>query len=148
VNAIVKILMAVSTSNDLALATHENLLQNFTYTVRGQEVVGRTPNYHKMRLLTPEQLQPYIERAGFGANRSKWIIGALKQVYDENVKLHPSSHDIEQGNPPDAPDFVPGLLSLDFLIGADKVKILNWATSLEFFGVKSACCLIVLLVVL
>ena len=142
VDALVKVFMSQATSNDNALTVQEILIKKFTYTVNGQEVVGEVPNYHKIRLFTPEQFQPYVARAGLGVKRSKHILAALNKVYDENVKRYKTLEGVELGNPLNAPDFVPGLLSLDFLGTKDMVAIFNWFVKLENFGVKSSACLL------
>ncbi|RMZ76185.1 hypothetical protein DV737_g4930, partial [Chaetothyriales sp. CBS 132003] len=146
VHPIVNVIMSQATKNDNAIVVQKQLTKDFPYTVNGEKVVTNTPNYHDIMKLKPSELANHIRAAGFGNQRAVHILSFLSSVRRENEKLLQVDgklpDDIETGNPPDAPEFVPGLLSLDFLNEKDKEGIFQWLLSMEGVGVKSAICVL------
>ncbi|RMZ90802.1 hypothetical protein DV736_g1967, partial [Chaetothyriales sp. CBS 134916] len=146
VHPIVNVIMSQATKNDNAIVVQNQLTKDFPYTVNGEKVVTNTPNYHDMMKLKPTELANYIRAAGFGNQRAVHILSFLNSVRKENEKVLQVDgklpDDIETGNPPNAPDFVPGMLSLDFLNEQNKEGIFQWLLSMEGVGVKSAICVL------
>ncbi|RMD41785.1 hypothetical protein DV735_g3304, partial [Chaetothyriales sp. CBS 134920] len=146
VHPIVNVIMSQATKNENAIVVQKQLTKDFPYIVNGEKVVTNTPNYHEIMKLKPSELANHIRAAGFGNQRAVHILGFLNSVREENEKLLRVNgklpDNIETGNPPDAPDFVPGLLSLDFLNGKSKEEIFQWLVSMEGVGVKSAICVL------
>ncbi|RMZ85210.1 hypothetical protein DV738_g407, partial [Chaetothyriales sp. CBS 135597] len=146
VHSIINVVMSQATKNEHAIVVQNQLTKDFPYTVNGEKRVTNIPNYHIMMKLEPRELSNHIRGAGFGNQRAIHILGVLNSVYKENEKLLQVDgklpDDIETGNPPNAPDFVPGMLSLDFLNGKTKEEIFQWLLSIDGIGVKSAVCVL------
>lgn len=141
VDAMARTLLSQATSNENALFVQDLLIKKYTYTVDGHEVQGRYPNYHTIHAGSAADLQPVIRACGLQEKRAKQIKAFLDIVYKANTVDNPDWDGVHSGNAPNAPDFVPGLLSLAFLDSLSKVDLLNWLLAREGVGLKTAHCL-------
>ena len=147
IDVCIQTIFAQSTGNEIAIDTHCRLRNAFPYTVRGHRVAGKIPNWHTIRCLEEEELEIHLKRGGFSQNRAKKIKELLELVYEKNVRRRKQGLQVfdHEENPPDAEDFVPGLLSLDFLVddGLDNSTeaLLGRFLELPQIGLKSAMCI-------
>lgn len=146
VDVCIQTIFAQSTGNEIAIDTHCRLRNAFTYEKNGRRFAGKIPNWHTVRCLQQEELEQYLRQGGFHQVRARAIIEILDVVYWKNIRRR--QRGIQQfeheGNPPDAEDFVPGLLSLDFLLdGGDDSNeaVLGRLLDLPQIGLKSAMCI-------
>ena len=141
VDAMVRTLLSQATSNENALFVQDLLIQKYTYTVDGKEVRGLIPNYHTVHACSAADLEPVIQACGLQEKRAKFIKAYLETVYKTNTVDNPDWDGVHAGNSPGAPDFVPGLLSLEFLDGLKKVELFNWLLAVKGVGLKTAHCI-------
>jgi endonuclease III len=142
VDAVVRTILSQATSNDNALFVQQLLLRKFPYTVKGEEVTGTIPNYHTMRLCSHQEIEDVIKPGGIYTKRAIFIKAALDKIYEANTVGNPSWDGVETGNAENAADFVPGLLSLDFLKSKGKVDLFNWFLSIPGIGIKTVSCIL------
>ena len=140
VDAVVRTMMSQATNNENALLVQDIMKRDFTYLVDGKEVQGQIPNYHNVRLCSQADLAEIIKPAGIHNKRALFIKTYLDLVYKANTTDNPDWDGVHTGNEPNAPDFVPGLLSLRFLDNMSKVDLFNWLLSNLGVGVKTAHC--------
>jgi len=122
------------------------MIQAYPYVLgSGNVVVGKKPNYHAMRQQSLAKLQMVLKKAGLFMIKAKGIKECLDAVFTKNVALLSPGVVAYAGNDPTLADFVPGLLSLDYLYDAFKVggkqAVFDNLVKLPLIGVKSACCL-------
>lgn len=148
VDILVRTIMAQGTNNTIALASQQEMREYFTYTVDGEEVVGKIPNYHRMLQCPQQELFDVIKHAGFGGKRSIYIKSALQTVYDKNLAIIRSKNGgelpvgLELGQPLNVGHFVPGLLSLDFVTEMSKTEAFNFLADMIGIGVKTSICIL------
>lgn len=145
IDAIFQTLFAQSTDNEIAIDTHSRLCNAFPYTVDGKKYVGKMPNWHDIRLLERDELPAALQQGGFHEMRAGFVKGILDCVYEKNLerKAEGRQQYEHEGNPPDAKDFVPGLLSMDWLTDNDDNSdeaVLGRLIQLSGIGIKSAMC--------
>ncbi|KAJ9663008.1 hypothetical protein H2198_001000 [Neophaeococcomyces mojaviensis] len=150
VDTLFQTILAQSTGNEMAIDAHSRLCNRFTYLVNGKKYVGTMPNWHKVRTVPRAELERVLKPGGYQIIRAKAIQQLLEIVYAKNTERKAAG--VQQytydGNPPDAEDFVPGMLSLDYLTdypeGSDEnsdEKLLGRLTQLPLIGFKSAMCI-------
>ena len=145
IDALVKTIMSQNTDNNLALVAQESLRLTYQYTVNGQQVPGSIPNYHRIRTSSVQKLETAIKAAGQYVKRAKRIKQILDLVYDENMqrvnegKLAAPEH---LGNSLEAPDFVPGMLSLDHMYEMEQQEQFDYLVNFEGIGTKTAACIL------
>jgi endonuclease III len=142
VDHIVRVLMAQATGNEIALTVQSLLRKRATFTVNGKEVVGKVPNYHRIRLWSNEKLMKIVGFGGLYTSRSSHILGCLNVIYQHNRSLLPSLEGVETGQVPETDVFIPGLLSLSFTHDWDMAKAMDWLLALPGYGIKSAFCIL------
>lgn len=148
VDCLVRTIMAQATANELALTVQSLVNQRFTYTVNGEQVEGKLPNYHTMRVTTQEALEDAIKQGGLFRGKARTIRNALDAVYNKNIELTKAANGgqlppgIELGQEPEQPDFVPGMLSMDFLQNMGMADIFNFIEGIEGIGHKTAACIL------
>lgn len=145
IDAIFQTLFAQSTDNEIAIDTHSRLCNAFPYLVNGKKYVGKMPNWHDIRLLERDELPAALQQGGFHEMRARFVKDILDCVYQKNVdrKLHGIQQYEHDGNPPNAKDFVPGMLSMDWLTDEEDNSdeaILGRLIQLSGIGIKSAMC--------
>lgn len=148
VDVIIQTMFAQSTDNAIAIDVHSRLCNAFPYIVAGEKHVGKIPNWHEVRHLPAEELETALQSGGMKELRAKRILKFLNDVYDANLSriqegLETSQHD---GNLMGAIDFVPGLLSLDYMLkdaedNSDE-SLIRRLTDIEGMGLKSAMCIL------
>lgn len=146
IDAVFQTLFAQSTDNEIAIDTHSRLCNAFPYLVDDQKYVGKMPNWHDIRLLERDELPAALQQGGFHEMRAGFVKEILDYVYQKNSERKANGKQIYEyeGNPPDAKDFVPGMLSMDWLMDGDQDNsdeaILGRLIQLSGIGIKSAMC--------
>ncbi|KAK5099814.1 hypothetical protein LTS08_005529 [Lithohypha guttulata] len=148
VDVIIQTMFAQSTDNAIAIDVHSRLCNAFPYTaVDGRKYVGKIPNWHDVRHIPPEELKTALKSGGLKENRAKWISQFLNDVYDKNLDRRKKGisgfeHD---GNPPGSIEFVPGMLSMDYLTEQEDNSdeaLIGRLTDIGGIGLKSASCIL------
>ena len=148
IDSIIQVMLSQTTANELAIDTHDRLRNRYVYVVDGKKYAGIIPNWHKVRLLPEEDLRHALVPGGQFNKRAKAIKELLDFVYNANLarmNLGKGSYKYV-GNPPDAKDFVDGMLSMEFITAdyeddSDQA-ILDRLLKLPNFGSKSAMCIL------
>lgn len=145
VDSIVRVIVSQSCTNEMALDAQATMRLAYPYMVNGEMVVGAKPNYHAMRVQTVDKLKRVLKKAGLQNLKAPKIKECLDVVYAKNVAMLQPGEVIYEGNDPTAQDFVPGLLSMDYLWEIyeqhGKQAVFDHLVLLPQIGVKSACCL-------
>lgn len=147
VDMVIQTIFAQSTGNESAIDTHSRLCNTFPYLVDGQKYVGKVPNWHEVRHLPREELQTVLEQGGFQTSRATCVQELLNSVYEINcMRREKGVQQFEcDANPPEAKDFVPGMLSLEYLTdqedNSDKA-LLGRLLNIRGVGPKSAMCIL------
>lgn len=147
VDFIIQTMFAQSTDNAIAIDTHSRLCNAFPYTAHGKKHAGKIPNWHDIRHLHPDELESVLQQGGLQEARANNILALLNRVYDINLarKRNGSQHFEYDCNPPDAADFVPGMLSLDYMTDQEDNSdnaILERLMNFDGIGLKSAMCVL------
>lgn len=148
VDCLVRTIMAQATANKLALTVQSMVSKRFTYTVNGEKVEGKLPNYHTMRIVKQQDLEKAIRYGGLYQAKASTIQNALNAVYKKNVELVREANggelpaDIQLGQEPNQPDFVPGMLSMDFLRTMSMAEIFCFIEGIPGIGHKTAACIL------
>lgn len=146
IDAIFQTLFAQSTDNEIAIDTHSRLCNTFPYLVGEKKYVGKMPNWHDIRHLERDELPAALQQGGFHEMRAGFVKEILDTVYQKNLdrKLNGRQSYEHDGNPPDAKDFVPGMLSMNWLTDPEldnsDEAILGRLIQLSGIGIKSAMC--------
>ncbi|EXJ89117.1 hypothetical protein A1O3_02181 [Capronia epimyces CBS 606.96] len=145
VDSIVRVILSQSCTNEAALDAQQTMIWAYPFPVDGGAVVGKMPNYHAMRKQSIEKLKAVLSRTGLQNLKATGIKGVLDAVYETNIARIKPGEVIYDGNKPGATDFVPGLLSVDYIYEAyeqgGKQAVFDKLVQLPQIGVKSACCL-------
>lgn len=145
IDSIVRVIIAQACTNEMALDAQQTMIRAYPFTVNGELVWGTMPNYHLMRLQSREKLEEVLRTAGLQILKSKNIKELLDIVYAKNVGLLESGTEPSTQNEPGATDFVPGMLSLQYVVDTyakgGKQGVFDELVQLPLIGVKSACCL-------
>lgn len=142
VNSIVKTILSQATDNELALTQEAILKETFRYSYQGEMVVGKVPNYHAIRRASEADVEAAIRHGGLSTSKSIKIKQVLDIVYNENAQRLAAANEPILDEPQEEPDFVPGMLSLDFLHGMNAQDTLDWLLRLPGVGVKTAYCIL------
>jgi len=150
VDAVIQTIFAQSTGNEMAIDAHSRMCNTFTYLVDGKKYAGTIPNWHAVRTASREALEKILRPGGYHIGRAKNIQKLLNMIHEINAQrkaagLQQYDHDM---NPPDAKDFVPGMLSLEYLTDYPKdsnensdEKLFGRLLDLPLIGIKSAMCI-------
>ena len=143
-DAIVRVIVSQSCSNEMALDAQATMRLAYPYTVNGTTFVGTKPNYHAMRVQPVDKLKKVLKKAGLSNLKAPVIKGCLDFIYAKNITLLQPGEVVYDGNDPAASDFVPGLLSMDYLWDiyrqGGKQAVFDNLVLLPQIAVKSACC--------
>jgi endonuclease III len=142
VDAVVRTILSQATSNKNALFVQDRLIDKYRYNVKGTMQKGTVPNYHLARLAPTKELEEALTPGGLHEKKSRQIKAFLNTVYHVNTVLHPEWDGVVCLNPINAPDFVPGPLSLEFLAEKSKMEIFDWLMDVEGVGIKTAQCVL------
>ncbi|KAK5048055.1 hypothetical protein LTR84_006245 [Exophiala bonariae] len=145
IDAIVRVILSQSSTNEGALDAQQCMLHAYPYIVNGQKVVGTIPNYHLMRIQSQSKLDKALKRGGLNAIKAKAIKDFLDKIHNINLSSLMAGEVTYRYNAPNAPDFVPGLLSVDYLrtiyITKGKQALFDHLVGFSLIGVKSASCI-------
>lgn len=148
IDSVIQVMLSQTTANELAIDTHDRLRNRYVYLVDGKKYAGLVPNWHKVRLLPEDDLRDALVPGGQFNKRAKAVKELLDFVYNANLarkNLGKGQYE-HLGNPPDAKDFVDGMLSMEFITAdfpddSDQA-ILDRLLKLPNFGSKSAMCIL------
>ncbi|KAK6371252.1 hypothetical protein LTS17_008983 [Exophiala oligosperma] len=144
VESVVRVILSQVCTNEKALDIQATMRQAYPYWVNGEKFIGMFPNYHSMRVQSLEKLEKVIRDGGLNF-KAKSIKGCLDIIYAKNVARIPPGAIEYAGNEPFATDFVPGLLSMDYLRDihqqGGKQAVFDNLVQLPQIAVKSASCL-------
>lgn len=146
IDAVFQTLFAQSTDNEIAIDTHSRLCNAFPYLIGDKKYVGKMPNWHDIRLLERDELPAALQQGGFHEMRARFVKDILDTVYQKNMERKLTSKQTYKydGNPPDAKDFIPGMLSMDWLTDPEldnsDEAVLGRLIQLSGIGIKSAMC--------
>lgn len=143
-DAIVRVILSQVSTNEGALDVQQCMIHAYPYMVNGKKVVGTVPNYHLMRIQSNEKLQKVLKKAGLYDKKAKAIKICLDKIYNHNVSLLGPGEVAYRHNATNAPDFVPGLLSVDYLRSlyavSGKQGVFDHLVSFDLIGTKTAAC--------
>lgn len=144
VDALVRVIIAQACTNEVATEVQQTMRLAYPYYVNGKKVVGEKPNYHDVRVGSVKKLESVIKKGGliFKAQKIKDCLNAVFQI---NVALLQPGEVEYTLNDPISTDFVPGLLSMDYIYDiykeGGKQAAFDSLVELPLMGVKSVCCL-------
>ncbi|KAJ4518644.1 hypothetical protein HRR90_002431 [Exophiala dermatitidis] len=145
IDSIVRVILSQSCTNEAALDAQQTLMRAYPYNVGGIAVAGRIPNYHAMRVQSPEKLTAVLTKTGLQKLKGGSIKRILDAVYEINVARLQPGEVVYDGNEPGVAEFVPGLLSMEYVYEAlaqgGKQAVFDCLVKLPQIGIKSACCL-------
>ncbi|KAL2424548.1 hypothetical protein ABEF95_001099 [Exophiala dermatitidis] len=145
IDSIVRVILSQSCTNEAALDAQQTLMRAYPYCVGGIAVAGRIPNYHAMRVQSLDKLTTVLTKTGLQKLKGKSIKRILDAVYEINVARLQPGEVVYDGNEPGAAEFVPGLLSMEYVYEAlaqgGKQAVFDCLVKLPQIGIKSACCL-------
>lgn len=142
IDALFKTILSQATDNELAIAAHKSMCEAYPYYVNGMRTVGKVPNYHDMRTGPLDKLEKAIKPAGLWRGRATAFMAILNIIYDANLARSMSQGLLPTINQPNAPDFVPGPLSLDFLKEMTWEDLFEYLMDLPKVNVKTAACIL------
>ena len=137
----IKVIMSQATNNHNAITAQERLVKAFPYTVNGEQVPGKYPNYHAIRVAELPRLKDVLSAAGLQNGRAENIQAMLQSIHEKNQAQKNEGWEVDV-NPPNAPDFVPGSLCLNYLDKMDKETKMNELLSYRGIGVKTTACIL------
>ncbi|KAK5320788.1 hypothetical protein LTR93_007000 [Exophiala xenobiotica] len=140
VDALVRVIIAQACTNEVATEVQQTMRLAYPYHVNGRKVVGEKPNYHDVRTGTVKKLENVIKKGGLIFKAQK-IKDCLDAVFDKNVALLQPGEVEYTLNQPTASDFVPGLLSMEYIYTiykeGGKQAAFDSLVELPLMGVKS-----------
>lgn len=144
VDNLIQTIFSQTTGNELAIDGHSRLCNAFPYIVHGIKYAGTIPNWHVIRTTSTDEFERMLQPMGLQLARAKAVKALLDVVYNKNLQRRfqrTQQYDHEL-NDPDAKDFVPGLLSIDYLVEDNPTTeaLLGRLLELPKFGPKSAMC--------
>lgn len=142
IDNVAKVIFSQSTSNTIATRLHDRLCELFQYDVDSESYTGTVPNYHKMLVCSEEEMAEALHIGGLYKGRAKSIISILNSVYAANCERLGLDNNLPSYNELGARDFVPGLLSMDYLNGMKKEALMDHLLGMDGIGVKSAACIL------
>lgn len=142
--AILRTVLSQATSNLNALYAEKCLIDRFRYNFLGARVKGETANYHEMRKTPEHVLAQVLAPGGLHIKKAKLIKNCLDKIYEQNMaRATPEEREkakvIENG---DAVDFVPGMLSLDYMQSMSTQEKFDHLVSFDGIGIKTAACIL------
>lgn len=141
-NAIVKTILSQATNNDNAQTVEQSLLNRFRYDFLGVKIRGEVPNYHAMREAPIEVLAKALASGGLHNIKAKLIKGCLDHVYNTNIERSTAEERLRASLMKEAIDFVPGMLSLDYMLPMSLQEKFDSLVSMPGIGVKTAACIL------
>ncbi|KAK7892821.1 hypothetical protein LTR67_007058 [Exophiala xenobiotica] len=114
VDALVRVIIAQACTNEVATEVQQTMRLAYPYHVNGKKVIGEKPNYHDVRMGSVKKLENVIKKGGLIFKAQK-IKDCLDTVFAKNVALLQPGEVEYALNEPTATDFVPGLLSMEYI---------------------------------
>jgi endonuclease III len=143
-HAIVKTILSQATNNENALLVETALIHRFRFDFLGVKVKGSAPNYHAMRRASEEVIADALAPGGLHNGKAGKILGCLNHVRRWNLKAATEEQRL-QGifiEESEAVDFVPGMLSLDYMHPMSLQEKFDHLVSMPGIGVKTAACIL------
>ena len=145
VDSLVRVIISQTQTNEAALDTQATLKHAYQYKVGDRWYEGSMPNYHEMHLQSPTKLRDIMWKGGLYNIKGGPIKKALKAIHDKNVSLLKPGEVVPIGQEPGEKDFVPGLLSMEYVWEAykkgGKQAVFDELLSFKQVAVKTATCL-------
>lgn len=141
-HAIVKTILSQATNNENALTVEQTLIDRFRYNFLGVKVKGTCPNYHAMRLAPQAKLAKALASGGLHNTKAKQILVCLNHVYARNYATATEEEKIHDARMGECFDFVPGLLSLSYMLPMSLQEKFDHLVSMPGIGVKTAACIL------
>lgn len=143
-HAIVKTILSQATNNENALTVELSLIHRFRYDFLGCKVKGTSPNYHMLRKAPHAAIAKALAAGGLHNQKARQILACLNHVYDRNVELATEeqrleAERIENG---EKTDFIPGMLSLDYMKSMSMQEKFDHLVSMPGVGPKTAACIL------
>jgi endonuclease III len=139
---IVKTILSQATNNDNAQTVEQTLIDRFRYNFLGVKVKGQSPNYHAMRRVEEPVIARALASGGLHNIKAKQILGCLNHVYNWNMARATDEQQIGAENPGESADFVPGMLSIDYMMPMSLQEKFDHLVSMPGIGVKTAACIL------
>ena len=150
VDSMVQVLISQVSRNEFCMLALKNFREAFPFHHDGKTHVGSVPNYHDVLTADLDKIAVSIAASGCQQDKAVRIKALLTDIYTKNLKrLYPGIEckiavgetvgaDVQIGT-----DFVPGLLSIDYLddLKHDSQALFDELVKFKGFGVKSAACL-------
>ena len=143
-HAIVKTILSQATNNDNAQTVEQSLIHSFRYDFLGCKVKGSSPNYHLIRKTSQPVFAKALASGGLHNIKAKLIKGCLDYVYDFNMARATDEERLkaEQMENGESADFVPGMLSLDYLLDMGPQEKFDHLVGMPGIGPKTAACIL------
>jgi endonuclease III len=141
-HAIVKTILSQATNNENALTAETTLIHRFRYDFLGVKVKGTSPNYHLMRKTPQPVLAKALIAGGLHNMKANLILGCLSHVYDCNFSRASDEEKLRDEKMGESFDFVPGMLSLDYMKPWSLQDKFDHLVSMPGVGVKTAACIL------
>ena len=143
-HAIVKTILSQATNNENALTVELSLIHRFRYDFLGCKVKGTSPNYHMLRKAPHAAIAKALAAGGLHNTKAKQILACLNHVYDRNMELATEEQrlEAEQIENGEKTDFIPGMLSLDYMKPMSMQEKFDHLVSMPGVGPKTAACIL------
>lgn len=143
-HSIVKTILSQATNNENAQTVEQSLIHQFRFNFLGVKVKGLSPNYHAMRKAPESVVAKALASGGLHNMKAKLIQGCLSHVYNWNMERATEEQrlEAEQIECGESADFVPGMLSLDYMRPMSPQEKFDHLVSMPGIGVKTAACIL------
>ncbi len=143
-DAIVRTILSQATNNENAQTVEKALIHRFRYDFLGVKVKGSSPNYHAMRRAPVAEIAKALASGGLHNMKAKLIKGCLDYVYERNIERvsEDQRFQADQMETGESSDFVPGMLSLDYMKPMSLQEKFDHLVSMPGIGVKTAACIL------
>ncbi|ERF68188.1 hypothetical protein EPUS_05269 [Endocarpon pusillum Z07020] len=143
-HAIVKTILSQATNNENALTVELSLIHRFRYDFLGCKVKGTSPNYHMLRKAPHAAIAKALAAGGLHNMKAKQILACLNYVHARNMELATEEQrlEAEQIENGEKTDFIPGMLSLDYMKSMSMQEKFDHLVSMPGVGPKTAACIL------
>lgn len=141
-HSIVKTILSQATNNENALTAEQSLIHRFRFDFLGVKVKGTSPNYHKMRKAGQTVIAKAIASAGLHNAKAKQIQQCMDRVYALNMDRATEAERVKAEQIGESADFIPGMLSLDYMNDMSIQEKFDHLVSFPGIGVKTAACIL------